>query len=105
MQIGTAFEAQHEQEKAGLRMLRARQIEDAEDLSRLAFGRAVRGWQLVDRPFSSLRNVTMFWTPAPSYCAPAQVLLFLPKSECIIGARYDDGRFERVSGFSPWETF
>jgi hypothetical protein len=102
---GHAIEAQHQHDLAGLRVLRQSQIDDAEDLSLLAFGRVVRGWQLVDRPFSPLRNVTMFWTPAPSFCALAHALLFLPDLECIIGARYENGQLQRVSRFSFWETF
>jgi DDE superfamily endonuclease len=84
---GYEIEAQHQQDLAGLRMLRARQIQAAEDLSRLAYGRAVTGWQLHKKPFSPFRS-TVFWMPAPSFCAPAHVLLFFPESECIVGARF-----------------
>jgi hypothetical protein len=101
---GAEIEAQHAQDLAGFRLLRTRQVQVAEDLSRLAYGRIVRGWQLDSRPFSSFRG-TVLWTPAPSFCAPAQVLLFFPESECIIGARYEKGQLERVSRFSLWETF
>jgi hypothetical protein len=101
---GTEIEHQHAQDLAGLRMLRARQVHTAEDLSRLAYGRVVTGWQPYTRAFSSFCG-SVFWTPAPSFCAPAQVLLFLPESECIIAARYENGQLQRVSQFSLWETF
>jgi hypothetical protein len=100
---GAEIEARHAVDLAGLRMLRARQVQTAEDLSRLAFGQVVTGWQVRTKRFSSRGAV--FWTPAPTFCAPAHVFLFLPESECIVGARFEVGKLEHVSQFSLWETF
>jgi hypothetical protein len=90
-------------ETNALRKQRAREVERAEDLSALAFGERIHSWRFMSH-FRAKRYPWLL-ASAPSSLAPAQLVIYDTRHDCIMAVRHHHGKARVVSHFSFADLF